>query len=309
MRSSAQPELVVDQAPFAAAAWARSSTMERGSREAIDDSAVELRRTRHEAGGPTATRGWRQATRPPKLDAGAVHLWTVALDADAERRALAARLSDEEQALAQRLRLGRVRRRFVVTRVVLRELLGEYTSTAPGELRFAHNSNGKPRLASPSDGGVEFNVSHSGRLALIAVSRAGRVGVDIETLERRVGGVLGSRAFSDGERARITRLPVQDRTRAALEHWTAKEAYLKAIGTGLRALPPPVALPLPVPGASAPLTVIPEALPEGLVLARVIVRGYVGGVAFEPEVARLCCLSYTPPPPRRRLLLSRAPPR
>lgn len=241
----------------------------------------------------SAAVSWVQAPRASALGPGTVDVWAVVVDRAAERWALAGRLSAGEHA-SMRRRRGADRRRCAVARAALRQLLAEYLDARPHELRFVRARHGKPRLAAPYTGRVEFNVSHSGALALIAVSSAGGVGIDVETLDRRAPNVLASHAFHDAERAAIAGRPPRDRTRAILEHWTAKEAYLKALGTGLHAPPPLVALPPSVPEPGTPATVIPGALSGGLVFARLALRGYVAGVVFVPDVTRLRCLLYAP---------------
>ncbi|MGV5640089.1 4'-phosphopantetheinyl transferase family protein, partial [Burkholderia pseudomallei] len=81
---------------------------------------------------------------------------------------------------------------------------------------------------------LDFNVSHSGAHALIAWSRAARVGVDIEA--RRAGvdwSSLGRAVFAPADAAAIDALPVDERESACYRVWAAKEALLKALGTGI----------------------------------------------------------------------------
>lgn len=97
-------------------------------------------------------------------------------------------------------------------RWALREILGRYLGLPANELRFERSRHGKPRLASP-EAELEFNLSHSGSLALVAV--AGReVGVDVERIR--------------------TKRPVDFYRR-----WADREARVKYFGTGLTAPVPP----------------------------------------------------------------------
>lgn len=105
-----------------------------------------------------------------------------------------------------------------------------------------HAEHGKPFLAGRPD--VAFGVAHSGDRALVAVARAPvRIGVDVEVVRPRARlAALAARVLDDGAHARWCALAEADRLRAFYEAWTAKEAYLKAIGVGvthpLRAVPP-----------------------------------------------------------------------
>ena len=98
-----------------------------------------------------------------------------------------------------------------------------------------YNALGKPARAAPWDqSGLCFNVSHSHGLALIAVASGREVGVDVEWLERRCDPAkLIHRYFSEGERREWQALPVEDQRAGFFRGWTCKEAWLKAVGTGL----------------------------------------------------------------------------
>ncbi|WP_237051361.1 4'-phosphopantetheinyl transferase family protein [Magnetospirillum sp. ME-1] len=92
---------------------------------------------------------------------------------------------------------------------------------------------GKPRLTDPHLK-YWFNCSSVDGLLLIASSRTGPVGADIETVQRCIPvWEDASATFAPAERARLTALPPPDRALAFARLWTAKEAVLKARGTGI----------------------------------------------------------------------------
>lgn len=81
---------------------------------------------------------------------------------------------------------------------------------------------------------MQFNLSHSGEMALVAVTRLGAVGVDVEQV-RPLDDMMGiaGQFFAPGERARLAEMPSPHRQRAFFDCWTRKEAYIKGIGLGL----------------------------------------------------------------------------
>lgn len=95
---------------------------------------------------------------------------------------------------------------------------------------LARELSGAPYLEG-GDAGISF--AHSDHLAICALSRHGRIGVDVEPLDRRITRAedIADRYFSDGERALLA--ASSDRDRAFLGIWTRKEALGKALGTGL----------------------------------------------------------------------------
>ncbi len=142
-------------------------------------------------------------------------------------------LSEQELARAQRFLRPDDATRYTVSRAVLRELLAQELQTQPDKLVLLEEQRGKPQLASPHHT-LHFNVSHSRDYALIAISRVAVVGVDIEyhrELQDYVA--LAQRFFSPYEYQYIKAQAQPDRLRAFYEVWTAKEAYVKALGAGL----------------------------------------------------------------------------
>jgi 4'-phosphopantetheinyl transferase len=173
--------------------------------------------------------------RLPEL--GGVELWLVeGPGTAAERRALRELLSEREEARAARFKVERARESFLVSRGVLRRLLGEVLKSEPDTIQFGEGPHGKPFLAGAHSGcGLEFNVSHSGDLVLFAISRRGPVGVDVELNEDTVNvEALARRHFSPAEADQLlSEGRVEDRMPSFYRCWTRKEAYLKARGTGL----------------------------------------------------------------------------
>lgn len=164
----------------------------------------------------------------------ALQCWCVRLDVAPET--YYATLSDDERNRSARFRFERDRRRFVVARGALRELLGEYVGTAPSQIRFVYNAFGKPELHPDFGGGVRFNLSHSADRALVAIARDADVGVDLERIEGRGDSDYADIArsfFSAPEVDALSRVPSQLYDKAFFRCWTMKEAYVKACREGL----------------------------------------------------------------------------
>lgn len=145
-----------------------------------------------------------------------------------------ATLSESERARAARFARTSDRERFVASHAALRRILGNhYCDSSPGALEFEFNPHGKPRLRDFPQ--VSFNLSHSGELALVAVTKSNRrVGVDVEEIRSEaVKDGVAERFFSPGEMKRLKSLDGDERVLGFFRCWTRKEAYLKAIGRGI----------------------------------------------------------------------------
>ena len=100
------------------------------------------------------------------------------------------------------------------------------------QIRLVVEENGKPRLA--GSGGLEFNLSHSGELALVAVSRQRPVGVDVEREKAdRDLLALAERALGAEDVAAVRAAAPADRAAVFYAAWTRHEARLKCLGAGL----------------------------------------------------------------------------
>ncbi|ACU75838.1 4'-phosphopantetheinyl transferase [Catenulispora acidiphila DSM 44928] len=190
----------------------------------------------------------------------AVRLWRAALDQDGDPHRW---LSHDERARAARYASPEEGRRFAVARAVLRSVLGEACGLAPEEVVLGTEDGGRPIIV-PCDEHPppDFNLSHSGRWALIAVAPPGfRVGVDLEWDGRDVDCLAMARTmFQPAEFRRLAVLDGVARRREFFRLWTAKEAYVKADGAGVAGLRAVL-----VDGAtarsSAPSAGFPAALP------------------------------------------------
>jgi 4'-phosphopantetheinyl transferase len=178
--------------------------------------------------------GFTPQTLPGERD---VHVWTARLDVTEDvLRRLDRVLSPDEQNRATRFRSGLHRRRFVAGRGVLRWLLAAYCGVNPGELRFAEEAAGKPFLLPVNSVHPPcFNLSHSDRLALIAITAATPVGADIEMVrDVTEAPQIAERWFSDREREAFLGAPLGEQAQVFTEIWARKEAYVKALGHGLQ---------------------------------------------------------------------------
>lgn len=122
--------------------------------------------------------------------------------------------------------------RQLLAHAALRSLLGERLNVEAQKIRFRTDAHGKPMLA--GDGALHFNLSHSGNLALIAISASVEVGVDVEHI-RPIHDLsrLAGRFFTPREAAALAALPEPNRPAAFFRSWTRKEAVLKATGLGI----------------------------------------------------------------------------
>lgn len=179
-----------------------------------------------------------------------VDIYRVPLDLSAlTHRELRRLLSADEIARADRFRDSRHTLKFVACRGSLRLILAERLGQSPQEIRFDYGSKGKPRLP---NGGIEFNVSHSGDLAIVATCANGEVGVDVERyrdhLEDRK---LAQRFFSQAELEDLDSLSGSRWREGFYTCWTRKEAYMKAVGDGFS-----------IPLSSFRVSVLPDASPK-----------------------------------------------
>jgi 4'-phosphopantetheinyl transferase len=166
-------------------------------------------------------------------------LWAVdVMDCRAAAwRAAPGVLDGQEEVRLARFRQAADRDRYVCAHVALRLLLGAYLRVAPADVELVRKPcpgcggpHGRPAV--PGDP-VHFSLSHSGQFALLAFART-PVGADVErvvTARATVDSVLGT--LHPEEIRELHALPEDARGAAFTRLWARKEAYLKALGTGL----------------------------------------------------------------------------
>jgi 4'-phosphopantetheinyl transferase len=170
---------------------------------------------------------------PPALRPETIHVWRIALDLPPDALArFRESLSADEQARADRFRFETHRDHFVAGRGALRAILSRYVGIAPDQLAFTYGPQGKPALSNAGDG-LEFNLTHSHGLALLALGPGGRIGIDLEQLRPMDDAErIAERFFSARERDALRAIPAEGKVEAFLRCWTRKEAFIKAIGEG-----------------------------------------------------------------------------
>ena len=151
-----------------------------------------------------------------------IDLWSFELD-DPDPRSL----SLDERARAARFVFDRDRDRYIAGRARLRAILGQYLGQSPANILFQYGAHGRPAVD-----GMSFNLSHTGSQALLAVTDHLTLGVDIETIAPIEMAVARAHFAADELRVLLA-LPETARMAAFYRCWTRKEAYLKAVGTGL----------------------------------------------------------------------------
>ena len=180
--------------------------------------------------------GWEfidLASAPPLLP-GEVHIYATRLSPDPEWQTTFGRVLDtDESERAARFRFDEDRYRFQKTRAALRLIIGHYLATAAERIDFREGSHGKPYLKDPGTD-LQFNVSHTKGAAVLAFAHDVEIGIDIEHARRKVDveGV-GRRVFTRLEQDGLRKLGEASALREFFRLWTAKEAYLKATGSGL----------------------------------------------------------------------------
>jgi len=200
-------------------------------------------------------------------------------------------LSADELRRAGRFHHEHDRRRWVVARGTLRIILGHHLGARPEALAFSAGPHGKPGLAGDhSHSGLEFNLSHSDDLALVALSNRSPVGIDVEKV-RSLDDFddLVSRFFSRRETALFLALPDLEKPAAFFNLWTRKEAWLKATGEGIGRFLHLVEVSF-LPGEPAKLLSIPRHLRSGggwKLAALEPWRGYAAALAVRSVELRM----------------------
>lgn len=160
-----------------------------------------------------------------------IHLLQPGLAKDANPAILDA--TERQRALA--FKFNKDRDLYVAAHVFLRQVLSHYAPVSIKDWQFVSNAYGKPAVANPGYGWLQFNLSHTQGMVACAVAYNRAIGVDVE--QRKHLDDLPSlcrHAFSHIEAEAVLSSNIPDeRGHRFLCYWTLKEAYVKARGMGL----------------------------------------------------------------------------
>ncbi len=140
-------------------------------------------------------------------------------------------LSPDELIRADRYYFTRHQRRFTIARAMLRLILSRYCDIPARELIFHHNQYGKPELLHRPE--LQFNLSHSGDTALLAIGKEKPLGIDLEFFTARPYIGIGNNMFSTEENRSFKGVVERLKPLAFFNIWAQKEALIKACGMGL----------------------------------------------------------------------------
>jgi 4'-phosphopantetheinyl transferase len=167
-----------------------------------------------------------------------IHLWLADYDEIADEglhTAYRTLLSGAEQEQEPRFYFARDRRRYLVTRALVRTVLSRYEpSVRPHEWKFESTAYGRPYAVNEAAGDLIFNISHTHSMIVLGVTRGRAFGVDVENVvSREISLDVASHFFAPREVADLTRVPAAGQQHRFFEYWTFKESYIKARGMGL----------------------------------------------------------------------------
>ncbi len=175
---------------------------------------------------------WKNASAETYVDFHNVAIWRITVSAlISNLEELQSLLTSQETEKVMRYKHQPDRNQRIISKAVLRVLLGRYTGINAKEIHFQPDKNKKPYIENTTSGSIHFNVSHSGNYVLIAIA-ATSVGIDVEQLNASFTyqNVL-SFGFSKPEIDFVENSANPNQSFYQL--WTRKECLLKATGKGL----------------------------------------------------------------------------
>lgn len=168
-----------------------------------------------------------------------VHVWLARPEAVTDAACLTrytAMLDTRERGRYRRFLFENDRRLFLVSHALVRRVLSGYVDVDPSAWRFAGGRHGRPEIAAPRPPvNLRFNLSHTDGLAACVVTLEHACGIDVEKIEDRARmQAVAAKVFAGPEQRDLRRLEgtpaYQPRFFA---YWTLREAWYKALGTGL----------------------------------------------------------------------------
>jgi 4'-phosphopantetheinyl transferase len=174
-----------------------------------------------------------------RLAASDIHLWLTDYEQITDARLHGSYrqiLSDDERQQEPRFHFAKDRRRYLVTRALLRTVLSRYAAIPPASWTFSTNAYGRPEIANVDVAAEQlcFNISHTHSLIVLGITHDRALGVDVENVKTRQAALESAgRFFAPTEVAALAELEYGARHYRFFEYWTFKESYVKARGMGL----------------------------------------------------------------------------
>jgi len=158
-----------------------------------------------------------------------VDIWHYALSPEEQKDDTV--LSHHEVTRANRFHFPHHKRRFIAAHTHLRHVLAHYLNQTAASIVFTSNQYGKPEVINKLN--LQFNISHSRDLIVIAVGQNNPVGIDIEYFSPRPYHGIANNLFSTQEINAYKQAPHALKMLTFFSIWSQKEAFIKACGMGL----------------------------------------------------------------------------
>lgn len=223
-----------------------------------------------------------------------ITLWLLDLSITAsDEQQLLQCLNSDERQYANLFHSEQDGNRFRICRGMVKHILGRYLALPPNEVHLSYTPHGKPFQEHTT---LQFNLSHTQNIAVLAVTAESTIGVDVEhirdfpELEAVAWEFLSDEAF-----ATVVTLPTEQRLEAFYNVWTGKEAYAKAIGYGLRYSIRQVHIPI-IPARTPLILPVADKLSDALSTWQVFtfrpLTGYAASVATDANISRITIRSF-----------------
>jgi len=183
---------------------------------------------------------WHGQDEDKTLADNDVHIWLNFLNLhQAKLKHLYPLLSPAEKERSERFKHFKHRKNYIASHGFLHTVLGYYIDTPAIEIEFSHGEHGKPSIVTEQNpDNIQFNLSHSGSLAILAVCKNNQLGIDIECTNRKADWAgIARRFFTETEQKLFFQLEEDLQEDAFYKIWTRKEAHMKVTGQGLSLAP------------------------------------------------------------------------
>jgi len=165
-----------------------------------------------------------------------LHIWQVSLTPESAMLKICnSFLTSEDKEKVKWFKFEEDRNNYIISKGILRLLLVDYLKSNNSDLVISRQKKGKP--FAENDRSLFFNMSDSGKVCVYVFTRVSEVGIDIE--QKRLLHDLDEliqRNLTNKEQNFLSKNP-SEKAKNFFRFWTIKEAYLKAIGEGMRLTP------------------------------------------------------------------------